>query len=71
MLPYSIQTDPSPIETESGLEPLTKGFVPVANTEETAVGSACADTLSAMNKAVVHRNLMRNVMISLHVMDGK
>jgi hypothetical protein len=69
VLPYSIQTDPSPIVTESGPVPPTGP--PVANTEETAVGSACADTLNAIKSAVVDRALMPNVMISPYDVDSK
>jgi hypothetical protein len=50
--PYSIQTDPSPIVTESApLVPLG----PVAKTEETAVGSAWADATVARRRAVVDK----------------
>jgi hypothetical protein len=69
VLPYSTHTDPLPIVMESGCVPPTGP--PVAKTDETAVGSACADATAARKRAVVDRALMRNVMIPLHVMDGK
>jgi hypothetical protein len=66
-LPYSIQTDPSPIVTESGCVPLTG--LPVAKTDELAVSPACADALIAKNTMLPNTVLITSVMVSLHVID--
>src|SRR5208282_3122844 len=60
VLPYSIQTDPSPMVTESGFVPPTGP--PVAKTETfVTVWAVPADTLAAMSRAVIDRPLMLNI----------
>ena len=66
-MPYSIQTDPSPIVTESGCVPPTGP--PVAKTDELAVGPACADALIAKKTMLPNRVLIASVMVSLYVID--
>src|ERR1700733_1226291 len=56
--PYSTQTEPPPIVTESGCVPPTGP--PVAKTDELAVGAACADAPSAIRSAAAEGARMGN-----------